>query len=570
MKKGWLGWGLVALILVTFRSQMVYAQDNELVEMAVSVELLENGTGVITERRRVILESGTEHYIVIQEEDGLEVIDFQVEGLTEEDEWDSDRSREEKAGTYGILETRDGVELVWGIEEYGDRSYTLSYTVANVVRQLDDGQALFWDFNTFGEMEPEYLTIEIKGPQAFTEEDTRFWGFGYQGNVQLDNGVLRSYSESGVESNRPVAVLMHFLNDPFIPSYYVDETLSEQLERAEAETGRGGAEDDFDSSILIGLFGTLLTGFGAFLFALFKIDAKKKEQGKVLTGYAQRKRNKGMMYTAIPYKDGELTDIAFFLQQLQKGTYEQYIFAYLLKWSKEKVISIETDTTEKGKKGRTLLTFFPKTFQTKRENSFNASQFEHDLWELFLNALNDSNQITNKEMTKWAEKNGEKLYALQQSLLDESEAVLIKEGYLTEKEVHFFKMKLPFMSTTKKGQKLYDQLTQFENHIKALEKDASLSYRQLIEEKDFLIWASLYGKEEKMINQLEEVVPEWTNQEIEGLPYFYSGYYGLHIMSASVHTGLSNGGYTNTGGTGGATSIGGGGGAIGGGGGGVR
>ncbi|MFO8069001.1 MAG: hypothetical protein R6U02_03310, partial [Alkalibacterium sp.] len=104
MKKSWLGWALVALVLVTFQVQTVYAQDNELVEMAVSVELLENGTGIITEQRDVILESGTENYIVIQEEDGLEVIDFQVEGLTEEDEWDSDRSREEKAGTYGIIE----------------------------------------------------------------------------------------------------------------------------------------------------------------------------------------------------------------------------------------------------------------------------------------------------------------------------------------------------------------------------------------------------------------------------------------------------------------------------------
>lgn len=570
MKKRWLGWAFVAGMVFMYSAQTVYADENTLEEATVSLELLENGTGIITEKRNVSLESGTELFIVINEEDGIEVIDFHVEGMSEEDDWDQNRSREEKAGTYGVIETRDGVELVWGIGEYGDRSYSLSYTVTNVVRQLNDGQALFWDFNTFGELEPETLSIEIIGPQPFTEQDTRLWGFGYEGNVELEEGVLYSTSDDGVDADRPVSILMHFLNDPFIPSYYVDQTLAEQLERAEAVNSRGGSSDDINSSLLIGIIGTVITAFGALMISLFRIDAKKKEQGKVPSAHEQRKRNKGLMYTAIPYKDGEITDVAFFLQRLQKGTYEHYLFAYLLKWSKEKVVSIKTDDESDDNQERTVLTFYPRVFKTKRGNSLSASQFEQDLWDMFLDATNDENQITNKEMTKWAEKNGEKLQTLQSKLIDESEEVLIKEGYITEKKVTFLKMNLPFMSTTKKGQKLFDQLTQFENHINALEKDASLSYRQLIAEKDFLIWASLYGKEEEMISKLEEVVPEWRTEEVEGLPYFYAGYYGLHMMSSSVHTGLSNGGYTNTGGTGGATSIGGGGGAIGGGGGGVR
>lgn len=569
MKKSWIGWILVALLSTIFNTETVHAQDNQMTEMTISVELLENGTGIITEQREMILESGTENYIIINEEDGLEVLDFQVDGLREVSDWDSDRSREEKAGTYGLIETRDGVELVWGIEAYGEQSYTLSYTVANVVRQLNDGQALFYDFNTFGDLEPGDMTIEIRGPESFTEEDTRLWGYGYEGEVELVDGVLQSTSEGGIEAGRPVAILMQFLNDPFIPSYYVDETLEEQSERAEAETSRGG-EGSFDGSILAAIFGLMTAGFMALIFALFKIDAKKNEQGKIPSAYTQRKRNKGLMFTAIPYKEGELTDIAYFLQQLQKGTYEQYIFAYLLKWSKEKLVAIKTEADQSDGEGPTVLTFSPHTFRKKRENSLNTSHFELELWELFLEASDDNYQLTNEEMTRWAEKNGKDLQALQQSLLDESQAVLIREGYLKEKTLDFMKMKLPFIAVTKKGQRLYDRLTQFENHINALKKDPSLSYRQLIEERDFLIWASLYGKEEDVISQLEEVVPDWTTQEIEGLPYFYTSYYGLHMMTSSVHTGLSNGGYTHTGGTGGPTSIGGGGGAIGGGGGGVR
>ncbi|MER2064629.1 MAG: hypothetical protein ABS873_08240, partial [Alkalibacterium sp.] len=114
MKNSWIGWLLTLLLSVSLYPRSVHAQDNELIDMHVTVELLENGTAIITEQREMNLESGTENYIVINEEDGLDVLDFQVEGLNEEGDWDSDRSREEKAGTYGIIETRDGVELVWG------------------------------------------------------------------------------------------------------------------------------------------------------------------------------------------------------------------------------------------------------------------------------------------------------------------------------------------------------------------------------------------------------------------------------------------------------------------------
>src|SRR5699024_11987111 len=58
---------------------------------------------------------------------------------------DIDASFEEKAYKYGVLDVDNGYELAWGISEYGPQEYNLSYSLSNMVRELEDGQALFWN-----------------------------------------------------------------------------------------------------------------------------------------------------------------------------------------------------------------------------------------------------------------------------------------------------------------------------------------------------------------------------------------------------------------------------------------
>ncbi|WP_343753757.1 hypothetical protein [Alkalibacterium iburiense] len=127
----------------------------------------------------------------------------------------------------------------------------------------------------------------------------------------------------------------------------------------------------------------------------------------------------------------------------------------------------------------------------------------------------------------------------------------------------------PFIAVTNKGQRLLDQLTQYENHLISMAKDKTLSYRQLIPEESFLIWAALYGKEEELIKRLEDLMPDWSEGDMASFPPYYMHYYGLQVFSSSMHSGRAAAGYSSAG-MGGGTSIGGGGGAMGGGGGGAR
>ena len=569
MKYGWVGWLVVLITGSIVSASPVHAQGNTMHDLTIDVQLLENGTAVITERRDMTMEEGTELFIVIEETDGVEVIDFYVEGMEEQTDWDSNASREDKAGSYGIDNSSSETELIWGIGDYGRNEYVVTYTLSNIVRQMEDGQSMHWNFNTFGDIPPENLTIDISGPFGFTQDMTRIWGFGYEGQIDLLDGEVRTYTQAELEDNQNVAVIVQFLNDPFLLSYYDERTLAEVVEDIEQDPGRGDAGGGGLSGTVISvIIGASVAFVLAILAVLVKIERLKKDGGKIPNFYEQRKRNKGMYYTDIPYKDGDITDVAFFLKQLQMGTVEHYFFAFLLKWSKEKCLIIEEG--EEGRKNKTRLTFVPETFERKSQQDLAGSTVEAEIWNSLIEASDSSYQMSSKEMKKWAQKQADKLHKLDKQLLDDSRDLTIAEGYIKEDTVSFLTARLPYTSITKKGQRLYDHLTQFENHLNALGEDKSLSYKQLIPEESFLMWAGLYGKEEKVIKSIEAIMPDWAEQEIEYIPHYYMYYPGLHVFSSSMHSGYSNGGYSSSGGFGGSTSIGGGGGAMGGGGGGAR
>lgn len=566
MKKGWVVWWIGALFILSLGiSSSADARGNSLHEMTVEVRLLENGTGLFTEYRDMTIEEGTELFIAIDETDGVEVVDFSVAGMSERQEWDSEQSREEKAGTYGIIDTPEGKELVWGIGDYGRQRYEVSYTISNVVRQFDDGQALRWNFNTFGSIPPEVMTLYIDGPFSFSMDTTRIYGFGYDGQIELSGGSVRSYTEAALSADQPVSVIVHFIDNPFLVSYYEGRPVEDVISEArEGEAGRnGGRVDGTFISLLVGGVAAV-AGLLGWLF--IKIEALKKDKSKIPSGREQRKRNKGMSFTSIPYDDGSIIDIAYLLRQIQKGSLEQYFFSFLMQWSKEKCLVIE----EEGHKKKSRLTFLPDTFDQQKNNALNPSQVELELWQTLVEASDENNQMSSKEMKKWAEKHIETLAELDEQIVEESKERLINEGYIIEETVEYLKFSIPFIALTKKGQKLYDQLTQFENHLNEISKDKSLTYKQLIPEESFLIWAGLYGKEEDVFKQIEALLPEWKEQSGDVLPIFYTHYYGLHVFSSSMHTGYSVGTSTSSSGFGGATSIGGGGGTIGGGGGGAR
>ncbi|MFL2121528.1 DUF2207 domain-containing protein [Marinilactibacillus psychrotolerans] len=259
--------------------QTVYAEDNSMSLIEYDVKLLENGTGIVTEHRKMNMTDGTELYIEMNNLQGSEVTDFSVQGFSNNPDWDSNDSREEKAEEYEILEADDGVELVWGIGEYGEKEYELTYTITNMVRQLEDGQALNWNFNTYGEIAPEAMNIKINGPFDFTQKNVDIWGFGYEGIVELANGGLTSEAQSQLEADGRLVILMQFPDSPFDVTVQANQTLEEQLDKSQDGATYNG--DGKLSGWLLSLILGIVLGIPSLLGIVFwRIEVRKKDAGR--------------------------------------------------------------------------------------------------------------------------------------------------------------------------------------------------------------------------------------------------------------------------------------------------
>ena len=155
---------IVFLLSVLFSLTISFeAHANEIDNINIHIDIKKDGSVEVTEERNQNMDDGTENYIVFNEEDmqGTKLTQFSVDGFKEVKEWDSDWKRDEKAGKYSILNTDDGFDLVWGIGEYGDKTYTVHYTLTNMVKNLKDGQSIYWDFNTFTELQPIIMSMLI-------------------------------------------------------------------------------------------------------------------------------------------------------------------------------------------------------------------------------------------------------------------------------------------------------------------------------------------------------------------------------------------------------------------------
>ncbi|WP_440897412.1 DUF2207 family protein [Amphibacillus sp. Q70] len=540
----------------------IHANDMSLLEY--DIELQPDGSGIITETRQMYLTEDTEIYIVLENLGGSEVTDFHVsdfgEPLTYEPDWDVSASREEKAGKYGIVETSDGVELSWGIGEYGEHEYTVTYTITNMVRQLDDGQGMNWRlFYGQDNINPEEVTIRIAGPQTFTTDDTRIWGFGFDGDIYLEDGHLIGWSNTALTDSDHITILMQFLNSPFNPSLSLDQTLSEQQELATDGSSYNAESSDSGFLIFIIIAGIFLLVF--ILIAIYGTLRSRavQRENPLITGKQREKINEDKYYRKVPYRQGSITDIAYLLQAIGTGSMEDYFNAFMLKWLKEERISITTEEAGRfRKKDTTIIKLDP------RESFY--SEFENRFWQLIASAANSDGILYDDQLKKWARKNYKDIQAIETDLPERSKEQLIKEHALEEVEAKFMGgLTAKVVKGTERGENLFNQIVQFKNYLADFSLLDEREMKEVALWDDLLIWASLYGIAEQVAEQLEKFHPSY----FEEAHITYTDIYMMHLLSRNMSSGYSSGVSAASGG-GGSTSFGGGGGSFGGGGGGSR
>lgn len=545
----------------------VFAEDFKGIK--IDVEIDKNGIAKVNEVWQINEDNKdyTERYKLINNLRGIKIEDFSVEALgkdfTELVPWDIDASFEDKAYHYGRIDREDEVELTWGISEFKDNIYNLSYKVNPLVVGLNDSDMLFFQFvgDNF-DPKPENVDIIIKGFEDF--KDVKMWGFGMEGEIHNVDGVIQMKSSGYVDY---ATVMLKFPKGYFNTAYKIDKNFEDYANMAaEGSHWENREGETYEKPMSTGEKTALGGVFAAVLAIIYFVARavslsfnKRKIQNK--KELPKIKDLKGEYFKEIPY-EGAMEDLAYFIAEAYLVTGDlvgNYINAFILKWSLQGAIEfIEEGKGYSDNKIKIL----------KRPE--NMGPMEEELFDMISAAKeeNDKEYITAKDFKKYVRKHRKEMENYYEEFQTSSIRNLRERGYLEdyvyEKKFLGSKRRGKELRVTEKGKVLYENLIKFKNYLKD-------KLEQVTEEVEFEKW------EEYLIYSSIFFLDKDFVEGAKAYPAYVNNYalYNTHILatrnfSKKINQSYQSGsGFTN-GGVGGSTSVGGGGGSFGGGGGGGR
>ena len=212
---------LISFIFFIINSNLVLANDIKSINMDIYLD--NNGDAHITETWEADLDSGTEGYKPYYNLGNSTIKDFQVlfkgQNFTFNDYWNVNASFDEKKYQAGFNYIEDGMELCFGISEYGLNTYVLKYTITNFISKTEDADVLYWTLIPHELSDkPEHFYIKVYSDFAY-EDSLDVWGFGYgdksnEGYAYVYDGYIEMTKEGKLDSDEKVVLLVKFRKIP--------------------------------------------------------------------------------------------------------------------------------------------------------------------------------------------------------------------------------------------------------------------------------------------------------------------------------------------------------------------
>lgn len=547
---------LVALIFMIIMSlNIVSANTINSIDMDIYID--NSGDAHVTEIWNCKANENTEWYHTYKNIGNSEFTNFIVKDennviFESLDNWDVNGSFYDKKYKSGINYLDDGVELCFGISEYSTaKTYTTTYTISNFVSNVDDAQMIYWTLIDFNE---EIGNVYIKIHSDIVFADTLdVWGFGnYGGTAYVYDGYIEMLSPGNLESNEYMTILVKFPLDMFgNASNNLDNDFNYYLAMAEEGSNKYDEED--------GLIGTII--FTIFIIWFIHALKASKNNDKIIQKRDMKEiKSYKEYFRDIPCNKDIFRAyyIAFEYNILENKT--DLFGAILLKWVREKIITIKTDEVGLINKKDEISFIFNKDISCDNE-------LETKLYTMMYEASKDG-ILEKNEFEKWAEKYYQLIYDWFDDVIDKERQKLVEEGILHQKgkktaftlpkQVYDIKDKDRLNEEAKKVKGLKNYLKDYTliNERKAIEVN-------LFEE--YLMYAQIFGIAKAVIKEFKDLYPDLINESsLESYDNVNSVYYA---SNATMH--LANQAYNraqsyNSGG-GGFSSGGGGGGSFGGG-----
>lgn len=552
------------LLLLLLFPLGVKANSISSIDMDIYVD--ENGTGHVTETWKAYLSQGTEGYKPYYNIGNAKITNFSVSENGKvyqyDDYWNPNGSFEEKAYKNGINYVSNGLELCWGISEYGNHTYTLKYDIEGFVSSLTDADMIYWNLVPHDlSSKPSNVHIKIYADEAF-KDTLDVWGYGnYGGTTYVYDGYIEMNSEGTLQSDEYMTLLVKFDKGTFNTYNTLNNDFNYYYEMA--KEGATAYKESNSTSIISFLFPFIFTAFWIFLIgSIIKNGSGMVGNRKMNFEKDAKKLPKDIPnYRDIPFDKNIYRAywVAVTYNLIKKQT--DFLGAIILKWVKEQKIGIK-----KVMEGTIIKKDATTLDLTKPFSSDN--QLEIDLYNMMYEASKDG-YLESKEFEKWCNKNYKKILDWFKKVLDDETDKLVAEGKVIIKaEKHpFVKIDKYYVTNEMKDEAV--KLKGFKNF---LEEFSRINEKEPIEVnmwEYYLIYAQILGLADRVAKQFKKLYPELINNP--NYDYDYDDfifinmicYSGMNAASASQSRAQS---YSSGGG--GFSSGGGGGGSFGGGGGG--
>lgn len=539
------------------------AYADEFNNLNIDVSIDKNGIASISETWDTYDEEGTEKYKPIENLKNIKIEDFKAERngnkYSELSPWNIDSSFEEKANHYGINYTDKGIELCWGIGEYGKNQHKIEYKINPIIVSLEDYDMLYWQFvNSDMSTPPENVEIKISSYEKF-DSQIKMWGFGMEGNINNVDGKIVMKSNGDIDY---ATVMLRFPKAYFNTSFKENKNFKEYadmaIEGSDWEDNQGAVSKDKIG--LGGIIGIITTGIITLLGILtaglaIGISAGNNplnnlDRNKILP---KVKDLKDQYFGEVPYDD-ELENLYLFLKKAYGYDIspENFMNAFILKWIYQK--SIRLNSEESG--------FFKTKKQTieilktpEKMGSLESEFFNH-----MTNSISYSSrgEIDQKSFEKYIQKNPEKIKNLFERFDTLSSISMEKQEYIKSERIKALFGKRTNLNPTNKGLELYSNLIKFKNYLEDYSLIEEREAREVAIWDYFMIFAALYGISDKVFKNLQETYPGYERQSM----YTYNTLMWTRSYASHINSSYSN--FISSG-SGGSTSFGGGGGSFGGG-----
>lgn len=546
-----------ALLLTVGLCAVPAGAANQVERLATDVALEQDGSAHVTQVFAAQTDEGTEFYMDRLTSGGLTYANFAVAdengpyALTADDRWDVDASFTEKAGRCGLVNIDGGVELCWGITDYGAHTYTVSYDIGGLAGGYSDADGLLYRF-----IDPDQsvfptnadLIIRMADGTPLTQDNCGIWAFGFEGQIHFENGVIHAWTDSPLEGGQYLTAMVQLQSGLLQPQRVEEGSFQAVKDAAFQDSDYTEAADEPLTAMDIVWMVVSLAAICGGIFGIFALlRARKRAKAK--------KQLAKIDYFRDAPNGGDLNVSYALGLGLKSCTDESYLAARVLRLVT--LGSLEPEL-EPGKKNRASMRFV--------REPHNGDPFDEALYTFLQAAAGADGVLRDSELEDFCcdDRHAKTLSDMLESSGHQGELTLSRTGCLKGNKCRRAK------DLTPRGQQQRNELLGLKRYLLDFSLLAERDVKETFLWQEYMVYAALLEVAKQVMEQLRQLYPGQLAQVEQYQRYLQSTAHWNAYLAGAVERRRQETQAVRFGGGGGIASLGGGGGASGGGGIGTR